>query len=248
MRVNLKENCLVIYRKLFHNEREEVTLDPILEGRSWVVSRYLRGSGIEIGALHNPLKIPDAASVKYVDRMTANELKLHYPELDELQLVNVDIIDDGEELGEVDDDSQDFVIANHFIEHCQNPLLALKNMLRVLREDGILYLAIPDKRYTFDIDRDVTSFEHVESDYLGNAEISRKTHFEEWARFVNKTEGEDEIRNEACRLMKIDYSIHFHVWTQADMLSLILGARKYFPIEISLMFKNYHEVIFILTK
>src|SRR5207249_5036937 len=49
--------------------------------REAIARRYLRGTGIEIGALHNPLRLPRGVDVRYVDRMTVPELRRHYPEL-----------------------------------------------------------------------------------------------------------------------------------------------------------------------
>jgi hypothetical protein len=112
--------------------------------RETIARTYLRGEGIEIGALHRPLPVPKNARVKYVDRVSRRELANQYPELDPRQMVDVDIVSDGETLDSVADESQDFVIANHFLEHCQNPILAVENMLRVLRLEGIAYLAVPD--------------------------------------------------------------------------------------------------------
>src|SRR5206468_5202374 len=103
--------------------------------RRSVAAHYISGSGIEIGALHNPLEVSRSAKVRYVDRMSAEALREHYPELKDKALVHVDIIDDGETLGTVGDATQDFVIANHFLEHCQNPLLTLRNIFRKLRPD-----------------------------------------------------------------------------------------------------------------
>src|SRR5690349_3408731 len=129
--------------------------------RETVAEAYLRGEGIEIGALHMPLRVPEAARVKYVDRMDVEGLRTHYPELGDQEIVNVDIIADGERLESVSDATQDFVIANHFIEHCQDPIGALLNMFRVLKPGGVLYLAIPDKRCSFDVDRPVTTLDHL---------------------------------------------------------------------------------------
>ena len=98
---------------------------------------YIEGKGIEIGALHNPLKVSSRASVRYVDRMSVADLRCQYVELED-QLVTVDVVDDGERLATFQNASQDFVIANHFVEHCQNPLLALENALRILRRGGAL--------------------------------------------------------------------------------------------------------------
>ena len=216
--------------------------------REMIAQTYLTGLGIEIGALHNPLKLPPAATAKYVDRLPVSELRAQYPELAEKELVNVDILADGELLESIADLTQDFVIANHFVEHCQNPVGAVLNMLRVLKPTGILYLALPDKRCCFDSDRPVTSLEHVMRDYREGPEWSRRGHFEEWARLVNKSAAED-VDSEVARLMGIDYSIHYHVWTPFEMLELILSLRRMTAFEIELCFENDGvEVIFILRK
>ena len=221
---------------------------PVKLDRSVIAETYLSGVGIEIGALHNPLKLPDRASAKYVDRLSVPDLRRQYPELASQELVNVDILADGERLESIQDSSQDFVIANHFVEHCQNPVGAVLNMLRVLKPAGILYLALPDKRCCFDSDRPVTSLEHVMRDYCEGPEWSRRGHFEEWARLVNKAAAED-VESEVARLMGIDYSIHYHVWTPFEMLELILSLRKLAAFEIELCFENDGvEVIFILRK
>jgi predicted SAM-dependent methyltransferase len=165
-------------------------MDIMTGKRDLFTNLFILGEGIEIGALHNPLVVPENAKVKYVDRMTVPELRKQYPELNQENLVNVDIISDGEKLENINDYSQDFVIANHFLEHCQNPLMTLKNTLRVVKAGGIAYLAVPNKRYTFDVDKLVTKFEHLEKDYVDGPESSKKQHFEEWAEYVNKVKDE----------------------------------------------------------
>src|SRR6185503_12234433 len=176
--------------------------------REFVADTFIRGQGIEIGALHMPLSVPRSAKVKYVDRFSVADLRRHYPELNDKKLVNVDIIADGEKLETVADLTQDFVIANHFIEHCQNPVGALLNMFRVLKPGGVLYLAIPDKRYSFDLDRPITPLAHIMRDYREGPEWSRRQHFEEWTRLVNKVRDERAAEEEIALNMSRDYSIH----------------------------------------
>src|SRR6185436_2198523 len=125
----------------------------IHQTRTAIAAVFLRGDGIEIGALHQPLPVPALARVKYVDRMTAVELRRQYEELAGQPLVETDIIDNGEQLTTIGDRTQDFVIANHFLEHCQNPVQTFHNLFRVLKAGGVVYLAVPDKRFTFDVDR-----------------------------------------------------------------------------------------------
>ncbi len=216
--------------------------------REFVADTFIRGHGIEIGALHMPLRVPRSAKVMYVDRFTVEDLRKHYPELNDKSLVNVDIVADGERLETISNESQDFVIANHFIEHCQNPIGALLNMFRVLKCGGVLYLAIPDKRNSFDADRPVTTIEHLMRDYQEGPAWSRRQHFEEWTRLVNKVQDDEAAEREIALNMGIDYSIHYHVWTQADMLELLVTLRKLASFEMELCLKNGPEVIFILRK
>ncbi len=225
--------------------------------RKTVADFYLRGSGIEVGALHNPLQVPNWVTVQYVDRLSVPDLKQQYPELADLNLVEVDILDDGERLTTIAAASQDFVIANHFIEHCQDPIRAIENALRVLKPGGILYMGVPDKRFTFDQHRAVTSIEHLLKDYHEGPEWSRELHFLDYAKFASlgyttAAEGQDDprIAAEAHRLMAMDYSIHFHVWTQAEILELltVLQQQLQFPFDVELFVQNQEELIFILKK
>src|SRR5438093_12218189 len=216
--------------------------------RRTIARSYLRGDGLEIGALHNPLKVPPAARVKYVDRLGVPDLRREYPELAGKALVTVDILDDGETLASVRDGTQDFVIANHFIEHCEDPIGALRNMLRVLRAGGVLYLAIPDKRYTFDKDRPVTPMEHLMRDFQEGPAWSRRPHYEEWTRLVNRVADGAHLEREIEDLMAKRAPIHFHVWTQAELLDLVSRLQRMWAFEVELMFKRDNEVLFILRK
>ncbi|WP_223908824.1 methyltransferase domain-containing protein [Geobacter sp. AOG1] len=216
--------------------------------RDAVAATYLKGNGIEIGALHNPLKVGEKARVRYLDRMSVADLRRQYPELAKEKLVNVDIVDDGEHLATVADESQDFVIANHFVEHSQNPLRAIANMFRVLKIDGVLYIALPDKRYSFDVDRPVTPLDHLLRDFREGPEWSRKGHFEEWVRLVSKVEHPKERDELVNKLIAMDYSIHFHVWSQKEMVELVLFLRTVHSFEIELMLRGGVENIFILRK
>lgn len=95
--------------------------------RRQVAQDYLKGEGIEVGALHNPLPLPRKARVTYVDRMTVPELRKHYAEFRKLDLTPVSIVSNGETLEAVADQSQDFVIGNHLIEHAEDPIRMLEN-------------------------------------------------------------------------------------------------------------------------
>jgi len=109
-------------------------------------SRWLRGRGIEIGALHNPMPLPDGVEVTYVDRLPVDDLRRQHPGLAEAALVPVDLVCEAEELSSIPDESQDFVVANQLLEYLDDPLRGLSEMARVLKTGGILHLALSDPR------------------------------------------------------------------------------------------------------
>lgn len=143
--------------------------------RENIANLYLQGQGIEIGALYHPLTIPKDVKVLYVDRTSVTDLRKQYPELNDFPIVKADILANGEDLKTIADNTQDFVIANHFIEHCQDTIGTIQNMLRVLKPGGVLYSAIPDRRGSFHIDRDVTSLEHVWRDHNEGPMVKTRT-------------------------------------------------------------------------
>ena len=73
----------------------------------------------------------------------------------------------------------EYVISAHCLEHIANPLKALKEWLRVLKQGGILLLVLPDKNMTFDRKRGTTSFEHLLNDYKDDIGENDTTHVDE---------------------------------------------------------------------
>jgi SAM-dependent methyltransferase len=230
------------------------------DSRGEFAQRFLSGEGLEIGALHQPLAVPPQARVRYVDRMKVDGLRAEYPELADWDLTSVDVIDDGEALTTVKEASQDFIVANHFLEHCEDPIGTIKAHLSKLKPGGILFYAVPDKRYTFDFARPLTPTEHMVEDHERGPERSRAEHYEEWARFIPEAQSqgneglaartEEEVMAEARRLEEVTYSIHMHVWTQAEFLRLILHCRERFDeaFDIEAAARRGFEFIVVLRK
>src|ERR1700730_2220399 len=108
------------------------------------LKHHICGEGVEIGALHHPFDLTglSVTRVRYVDRLPADQLRLQYPELKNETFVPIDIIDDGQTLKTIPDESLDFVIANHLIEHCDNPLGAIEAWLSKLRGGGVIFMAV----------------------------------------------------------------------------------------------------------
>jgi 2-polyprenyl-3-methyl-5-hydroxy-6-metoxy-1,4-benzoquinol methylase len=214
--------------------------------RTDLAARYLRGSGLEIGALHFPLPLPEHAHALYVDRLSVTDLKIQYPELASHNLVPVDIIDDGETLHTIPNASQDFIIANHFLEHCEDPIGTLLSFFRVLKSGGILYMAIPDKRFTFDRDRPLTTLNHLINDHTFGPEHSREAHYREYVRLVDKAqspEGEDMMYRKRT---EEKFSIHFHVWTEKEIRELLDHMKRTVIFDIEYFQRHEGECLCIL--
>jgi predicted SAM-dependent methyltransferase len=222
-----------------------------LDARREFAARYLCGEGLEIGPLHLPLSLPESARARYVDRMPVEKLREEYPELAGWKLTPVDVIDDGEALATIAPESQDFIVANHFLEHTEDPIGTIATHLSRLKPGGVLFYAVPDKRYTFDFRREPTPLEHMLADHEQGAERSRREHYDEWARLVVTEEGENDEQREvrARRLEAEAYSIHMHVWTQAEFLALLLAARERLgDFEIEAAARQGIEVVVVLRK
>lgn len=89
------------------------------------------------------------------------------------------IIHDSVDLSSLKDESYDFVLSSHVLEHIANPIKALKEWDRVIVKGGYLFCVVPDMRYTYDRKRPLTEFNHILQDYLNNTSEDDNTHFEE---------------------------------------------------------------------
>lgn len=182
-------------------------------------AEQLSGRGLEIGPLHRPMVRHEQMQVEYIDRCTVEELRKHYPELNELPLVEPDIIGDAETLAGVADEAYDFLISAHVIEHMKNPLASLEQWCRVLKPGGLIYMIVPDKRVTFDKKRVRTTIAHMVLDYLRPSDERDYEHYLDYAVHVHDKKGSEAVA-EADRLRETDYSIHFHVFLPSDVLGL----------------------------
>ncbi len=89
------------------------------------------------------------------------------------------IISDGSQLNTTDDAKYDFVLSCHSIEHMANPVKALKEWKRIVKDNGYILLIVPHKDHTFDHNRPVTTLEHLIKDFENNIQEDDTTHFEE---------------------------------------------------------------------
>lgn len=113
-----------------------------------------RARGVEIGALNKPLVTREEGSILYVDHADTETLRRKYadhPLVDTSQIVQVDAVWGENTLKEaLGGITVDYVLASHLLEHVPDLLGWLEEVHAVLRPEGELRLALPDRRFTFD--------------------------------------------------------------------------------------------------
>jgi SAM-dependent methyltransferase len=128
--------------------------------------------GLEFGALNNPTIDRSRGDVRFVDFTDTADLREQnraFPERVNA-LVEVTYIWSGSgSLADVIGTGElfDWAIASHVIEHVPNVLGWLRGIAEVLRPGAVFNLAIPDCRFTFDVDCPRSTIgEMVEADLL----------------------------------------------------------------------------------
>lgn len=154
----------------------EVTssIGRVLDRKSKLLSHIspLSQDGLEIGPLCWPIitKAESNNRIYYIDFSTAEKSREKYkndPNVNIDEIVETDYLWGKQTMPElVGGKLFDYVVASHVIEHVPNMLGWMREIASVLKDGGILSLAIPDKRYTFDYKRDLTSLGTLVESYL----------------------------------------------------------------------------------
>lgn len=145
-------------------------------------------SGVEIGAFARPTVLPSEARISFADYYSTEQLREQARKLqiDPEDVVEVAYILKDANLEDVLAGPVDFIIANHVVEHLIDPLRWMRNLERVLNPGGILFITLPDKKYSFDKFRPDTSLAHFLSDMLNGGESSLQEHCIEAGLFYDK--------------------------------------------------------------
>jgi len=191
-----------------------------------LLARHLVGSGIEVGPGAHPFELPlPGAHVRYLDRWRANESTGLFPQLAaQGEFTEPDVIADfnTDRLSPIADNSQDFVIASHVLEHLAEPIGFLREIHRVLRPGGVALILLPDRHQTRDRHRPPTSLSHLVDEYEAGVDEVSEAHLVEWLQNRGKPLGN--TRDE--QLQTLDRfrrrSIHVHCWDAPEFLEVIL--------------------------
>lgn len=120
---------------------------------------------LEIGPLDKPIASSGGFDdVYYSDRLSRRDLRDafgQHPNIDPDKIVDVHFVDRTGNLLEAvpaaHHGSFDLIIASHVLEHIPNPLAFILSLVTLLKPDGRIALALPDKRFCFDVFRPLTT-------------------------------------------------------------------------------------------
>ena len=80
------------------------------------------------------------------------------------------IINDAVNISQIQDNVYDFCFSSHSLEHIANPLKAIKEWLRIIKNDGFIIIVVPEKSCCFDHKREYSNFSTLLSQYENNVE------------------------------------------------------------------------------
>lgn len=153
-------------------------------------------------------------------------------------------------LAEIPSGKYDFLIASHCLEHCANTLKTVKEWLRVVKKGGVLLIILPDKRYTFDHNRPITTFDHLLDDLENDVDETDLTHLEEILELHNLNKDLASGTKEQFKKRSLENHenrcLHHHIFD----FELLKNIYNHFDIKImnTTFAKPYHQIILGVKK
>ncbi|HKQ08332.1 MAG TPA: methyltransferase domain-containing protein, partial [Blastocatellia bacterium] len=159
--------------KLTEREQEIERLNKLIEMKDGLLPKfkehelahlYLDGlQGLEIGpAAHNPfgLNTRNVAPKEDYEIYAAESRRIHG-----IEPARIDIWAHADRIP-VRDQSEDFILSSHVVEHLPNVIAAFIEWNRVVRDSGYVFMIVPLRdAFEGDVSRELTPFEHFIEDY-----------------------------------------------------------------------------------
>ncbi len=204
----------------------------------------LTGQGLEIGAFHQPAVIPAHCTIEYCDAQSKEEAIKLFPELNINDLVNVHYICDldKEGLSLFESEHFDFVILNHVIEHVANPIAVVSDLFRITKPGGHIVISAPDKNFTFDRHRALTSFAHLEEEYEQNVTQVTDAHYIDFLQNVHPEVFQLSSEKQQTHLDSVkNRREHAHVWDSNTFSEFMRNAIELLQLKTNCMFVSVGE-------
>ncbi len=230
----------------------------------------LKGKGLEFGAYDRPLFGVKELNVEFADYYSTEELQgfAKRDNANAQSIVPVSHVIRHSEFAKDFPNDFDFVIGSHVIEHVPDTVRWLQNIEKILRPGGCAYFIVPDKRYTFDIIRPLTTLGRILENYIEARDVpSFSAAFDTVYLFRNVVSskiwhGEFEAlepRFDPKKAFEIardyyerkDASVHTHVFTHSSFLRLVEELRAIGLINLEIhasydVYEPYNEFYIVL--
>lgn len=159
-----RERLRIFFSCVSKEQSQRKPIFPFPE--SALAHKYCIGKGLEIGgAMQNSFGL-NTLNVDFTDSMDTVFKK------EEIRIcgkaLKVDIVANGDDIP-LPDESQDFIVSSHVIEHFPNPIKALIEWDRLVKPGGIIFMIVPHKERTFDKEKECTLLEHLIEDFRNNS-------------------------------------------------------------------------------
>lgn len=147
----------------------------------------------------------------------------------------------------ISDSSYDFLLSSNCLEHVANPLAALREWKRVIKQGGFIFLLLPNKFSNFDHRRPFTTFEHLLDDLNASVDEGDLTHLSEILSLhdLKKDPLAGSLSDFSQRSLDnfSNRALHHHVFD----LPLVCQSLEHFNFQILLTYKSNLD-IFVLGK
>ena len=251
----IQKNAVRKISKMTQEEKDELRLSIRRQLFKKNIPNYANLTGLEIGALCSPLLTKEESDVKYYDIFSKDTLIEHFQECyPGKTFVDVDFVAKTRSLSAVLGDNKfDYFIANHVVEHIPDFIGFFKAVSESLNEGGKFFLAIPDRRFTFDHDRPETSAGHLIVDHEDNGSVDAAEHILD-ALIYHQDHLKMNVYWSDIESGRYNFVHHHHVFNYETFLDRIikpLVRMRYFPFSVL----DYHyelgldnEFIIVLEK
>ena len=127
------------------------------------------------------------------------------------------------DLSHIDDESYDFIMSSHVIEHIANPLKTISEWKRVVRIGGVILFVCPHKDGTYDHKRPITPLAHLIEDYIKGVDENDLTHQSEVLKLHDlsrDTNSYDQVL--AVSTKNFEYRwLHHHVFVSESWITIL---------------------------
>lgn len=203
------------------------------------------GVGLEIGPSFNPIAPKRMGfNIEIMDHLDKEGLVKKY--LSQVQLneniedviENVDYVWKGQSYVELIGETKkyDYIISSHLIEHVPDLIQHLNDCSQILKDNGVYSLIIPDKRYTFDFFRQLTTAKDCISAHQNHSNDHSSASCVDY--YLNAVSNDNKIT-----WLKNDNSKKFQIIHGIEEAKKSLKAEEYLDIHESVFIPSSFELL-----